>query len=59
MKLGKKVLVLYINIRSEMDTMGYPPRDKIPAELLTKVFPSKDLYSYHCQIFFAQFSSAL
>ena len=37
--------------RSEIDT-GYP-RDTIHTKLLTEVFPTKELYSHRCRIFFA------
>ena len=54
MQLGKTdICVLYMNIRSKEDK-GYPPRDDIPANILTPLTPlSEEEYAFQCRVFFA------
>ena len=47
------VCVLYMNIRSPIDNMGYPGRDSIPAQMLTDHCPTEDEYRIRCFAFFA------
>ncbi|KAG9313087.1 hypothetical protein JVU11DRAFT_6531 [Chiua virens] len=54
LELGEKnVFVLYMNIRSPEDTQGYPPRDDIPANILTARYNTEQEYSMRCRAFFA------
>ncbi|KAG9313098.1 hypothetical protein JVU11DRAFT_6543 [Chiua virens] len=54
LELGtKNVFVLYMNIRSPEDTQGYPPRDDIPANILTARYNTEQEYSMRCRAFFA------
>ncbi|KAG9313113.1 hypothetical protein JVU11DRAFT_6563 [Chiua virens] len=58
LELGKKdVCVLYMNIRSPEDTQGDaqgdPPRDDIPANILTAYCNTEREYSTRCRAFFA------
>lgn len=52
MQLAKKdVCVLYMNIRSPDDKLGFPPRDNVPADILT--YPCDDEeYHKRCFAFF-------
>ncbi|KAF8553145.1 hypothetical protein OG21DRAFT_1497931 [Imleria badia] len=54
LELRKKgVCVLYMNIRSRGDTQGYPERDDIPANILTRPCVTEDEYRTRCYEFFA------
>ncbi|KAG9318017.1 hypothetical protein JVU11DRAFT_80 [Chiua virens] len=49
----KNVCVLYMNIRSPEDTQGHPPRDSIPADILTARCNTEQEYSIRYRAFFA------
>lgn len=49
----KGVIVLYINLRPSLDKTGYPPRDVLPAAILTKNLETEADYSARCCAFFA------
>ncbi|KIJ11786.1 hypothetical protein PAXINDRAFT_171618, partial [Paxillus involutus ATCC 200175] len=56
LELAKKgVLVLYINLRPKDDRTGFPPRDSIPADILTSDLKetSANHYEARCCAFFA------
>ena len=52
-QLGKKICVLYMNIRSPSDQQGYPERDHTPADLLTRHCATENEYRILCFTFFA------
>ena len=53
-QLGARgVCVLYMNIRSQSDTQGYPERDNVPANILTRYCATKRQYRIQCFAFFA------
>ncbi|KAI6117977.1 hypothetical protein F5141DRAFT_593591 [Pisolithus sp. B1] len=49
----KGVLVLYIYLRSSLDETGYPPRDILPAAMLTGNRETEADYRARCYAFFA------
>ncbi|KAG9107111.1 hypothetical protein FRC07_008691, partial [Ceratobasidium sp. 392] len=56
----KGVVVIYLNIRNEQETNAYPPRDTIPADILTRQLGcSKEDYTDRCVAFFTAMFKAL
>ena len=50
----KNILVLYINLREEKDRAGFPARDEIPADILTRLTnDSEEDFTKKCHAFFA------
>ena len=49
----KNVMVIYMNLRGEEDTLGFPLRDPIPSKILTSEFPATtEEYRITCHAFF-------
>lgn len=52
-QLAKRdVIVMYLNVRPIGDTNSYPPRDNIPASILTTLDDSAENYTDRCVAFF-------
>ena len=53
------MVVIYINLREADDHSGFPMRDDIPSQILTRFPPTKWEYQIVCYVFFIALFEAL